>query len=100
MEGGGQRRVDAQHAKHKLTARERLAALLDPGSFMESGVFVEHRCTDFNMAKQTYPGETLCGICCFRLSSISSESSTLDNQPAELYCFVTGMHWCSRHNNH
>ena len=47
--GGGQKRIDAQHAKGKLTARERLERLLDPGSFEEFDMFVQHRCTDFGM---------------------------------------------------
>ena len=48
--GGGQDRIDAQHAKGKMTARERVEALLDRGSFREMDMFVEHRTTDFNMA--------------------------------------------------
>ncbi|EPY82678.1 propionyl-CoA carboxylase beta chain, mitochondrial [Camelus ferus] len=48
--GGGQRRIDAQHKRGKLTARERISLLLDPGSFIESDMFVEHRCADFGMA--------------------------------------------------
>ena len=55
--GGGQRRVDAQHAKGKLTSRERIELLLDPGTFEEWDMFVEHRCTDFGMEKQTIPGD-------------------------------------------
>ncbi len=55
--GGGQRRIDAQHGKGKLTARERLNLLLDPGSFEEWDMFVEHRCTDFGMADQKVPGD-------------------------------------------
>ncbi len=55
--GGGQKRIAAQHAKGKLTARERIEALLDPGSFEEWGMFVEHRCTDFNMAESKIPGD-------------------------------------------
>lgn len=56
--GGGQRRIDAQHAKGKLTARERLEVLLDEGTFEEWDVFVEHRCTDFGMDKQEkIPGD-------------------------------------------
>ena len=47
--GGGQKRIDAQHDKGKLTARERLAMLLDPGSFEEFDMFVQHRCTNFGM---------------------------------------------------
>jgi len=55
--GGGQRRIDAQHAKGKLTARERLEILLDPDSFEEYDMFVEHGCTDFGMAEQRVPGD-------------------------------------------
>ncbi len=55
--GGGQRRIDAQHAKGKLTARERLDALLDEGSFEEWDMFVEHRCADFGMADTKVPGD-------------------------------------------
>ena len=49
--GGGQARIDAQHKKGKLTARERLELLLDTGSFEEFDMFVQHRCTDFGMDK-------------------------------------------------
>ena len=55
--GGGQRRMDTQHAKGKLTARERIDLLLDEGSFEEWDMFVEHRCADFGMADQTIPGD-------------------------------------------
>jgi propionyl-CoA carboxylase beta chain len=55
--GGGERRIEAQHAKGKLTARERLDVLLDEGSFEESGMFVEHRCADFGMESQKIPGD-------------------------------------------
>jgi propionyl-CoA carboxylase beta chain len=55
--GGGQKRVDTQHAKGKLTARERIEQLLDEGSFEEWDMFVEHRCADFGMDKQTIPGD-------------------------------------------
>jgi propionyl-CoA carboxylase beta chain len=56
--GGGQKRIDSQHAKGKLTARERLELLLDPGSFEEWDMFKEHRCVDFGMdqAEKT-PGD-------------------------------------------
>ncbi|XP_071949379.1 propionyl-CoA carboxylase beta chain, mitochondrial-like [Antedon mediterranea] len=58
-EGGGQHRIDSQHKKGKLTARERVNLLMDPGSFVEFDTFVEHRCTDFGMAepKNTFPGD-------------------------------------------
>ena len=55
--GGGERRVAAQHGKGKLTARERIEVLLDEGSFEEFDMFVAHRCTDFGMEKQKYPGD-------------------------------------------
>ncbi|RWQ87264.1 MAG: acyl-CoA carboxylase subunit beta [Mesorhizobium sp.] len=55
--GGGQKRVDAQHAKGKLTARERLVVLLDEGSFEEYDMYVTHRATDFGMAEQKVPGD-------------------------------------------
>ena len=56
-QGGGAKRVEAQHAKGKLTARERLELLLDPGSFEEWDMFVEHDCTDFGMAEQKVAGD-------------------------------------------
>jgi propionyl-CoA carboxylase beta chain len=55
--GGGQKRIDSQHAKGKLTARERIELLLDTGSFEEWDMFKEHRCTDFGMAEQSVPGD-------------------------------------------
>ncbi|WP_306117846.1 MULTISPECIES: acyl-CoA carboxylase subunit beta [unclassified Roseitalea] len=57
MLGGGQKRIEAQHARGKLTARERLAVLLDEGSFEEFDMFVEHRCTDFSMDETRIPGD-------------------------------------------
>src|SRR5438094_2008928 len=56
-QGGGERRIEAQHAKGKLTARERIDALLDPGSFEEYDMFVEHRSIDFGMENQKIPGD-------------------------------------------
>lgn len=55
--GGGQRRIDSQHKKGKLTARERIELLLDPDTFEEWDMFVEHRCHDFGMDKQSTPGD-------------------------------------------
>jgi len=55
--GGGKKRVESQHKKGKLTARERLDMLLDPDSFEEWDMFMEHRCTDFGMDDQTIPGD-------------------------------------------
>jgi propionyl-CoA carboxylase beta chain len=55
--GGGDRRISAQHAKGKLTARERIELLLDHDSFEEFDMFVEHRCADFGMDKTKIPGD-------------------------------------------
>jgi propionyl-CoA carboxylase beta chain len=55
--GGGEKRIAAQHAKGKLTARERIDVLLDEGSFEEYDMFVEHRCSDFGMENQKVPGD-------------------------------------------
>ena len=55
--GGGQRRIDSQHAKGKLTARERVELLLDEASFEEFDMFVAHRCTDFGMADDRPAGD-------------------------------------------
>ena len=55
--GGGPRRVEAQHGKGKLTARERIEALLDTDSFEEWDMFVEHRCNDFGMPDTKVPGD-------------------------------------------
>ncbi|MEQ6202523.1 acyl-CoA carboxylase subunit beta [Sulfitobacter sp. HNIBRBA2951] len=55
--GGGQKRIDAQHGRGKLTARERVHLLLDEGSFEEFDMFVTHRCTDFGMEQQKPAGD-------------------------------------------
>jgi propionyl-CoA carboxylase beta chain len=57
LEGGGHARIESQHKKGKLTARERLHFLLDDGSFQEIGMLVSHRSTDFGMEKEKYPGD-------------------------------------------
>ncbi|NWJ45064.1 MAG: acyl-CoA carboxylase subunit beta [Chloroflexi bacterium] len=57
MLGGGQKRIDAQHAKGKLTARERIDLLLDEGTFEELDAFVTHRSTDFGLENQKYMGD-------------------------------------------
>lgn len=72
MLGGGEHRIAKQHEKGKLTARERIQAFLDPGSFMEAGALVQHRCTDFGMEKQNFYGQCSArgrreGGCCFQL---------------------------------
>lgn len=55
--GGGEKRIENQHKKGKLTARERIELLLDENSFQEMGMFVEHRSHDFGLEKQKYPGD-------------------------------------------
>ena len=55
--GGGDRRIEAQHKRGKLTARERIDLLLDEGSFEEFDMFVEHRCTDFGLEDSKFPGD-------------------------------------------
>ena len=55
--GGGERRIEAQHKRGKLTARERIDLLLDENSFEEFDMYVEHRCTEFGMAEMKFPGD-------------------------------------------
>ncbi|MDR0659521.1 MAG: acyl-CoA carboxylase subunit beta [Prevotellaceae bacterium] len=55
--GGGEKRIDSQHKKGKYTARERVAMLLDEGSFEEFDMFVQHRCANFGLEKETYLGD-------------------------------------------
>ena len=57
LAGGGVDRVATQHNKGKLTARERIDVLVDPGSFEEFDMFVTHRCNDFGLEKASYPGD-------------------------------------------
>jgi propionyl-CoA carboxylase beta chain len=57
LQGGGEQRIARQHGKGKLTARERLDLLLDPGTFVELDRFVTHRATEFGLAEQQYPGD-------------------------------------------
>ena len=55
--GGGQKRIDSQHAKGKMTARERIESLVDDGSFEEFDMFVTHRCVNFGMEKTKFLGD-------------------------------------------
>ncbi len=57
LKGGGEKRIEQQHAKGKLTARERIKLLLDEGSFVEMDMLVKHRTTDFGLDKQRIPGD-------------------------------------------
>ena len=78
--GGGQSKIDAQHSKGKLTARERIELLLDEGSFEEFDMFVQHRCTNFSMEKQHYDGDgviTGAGTIDGRLVYISAQDFTV-----------------------
>lgn len=78
--GGGQHRIDAQHARGKLTARERVDLLLDEDSFEEFDMFVEHRCNDFGMENTKFPGDgvvTGCGTINGRLVYVYSQDFTV-----------------------
>jgi len=78
--GGGQKRIDAQHKKGKLTARERVELLCDPGTFIEYDMFAEHTCTDFGMDKQTFPGDSVVtgqGLIHGRLAYVFSQDFTV-----------------------
>src|SRR3954466_14203022 len=94
--GGGERRVQAQHAKGRLPARERIELLLDADSFEEWDMFVEHRSVDFGMAEQRVPGDgvvTGYGTVNGRLVFVFSQDSTvfggsLSEAHAEKICKV------------
>ena len=79
-QGGGVKRIAAQHAKGKLTARERIELLVDEGTFEEWDMFVEHRCSDFGMQNQKIPGDgvvTGCGFINGRLVFVFSQDFTV-----------------------
>jgi len=94
--GGGEKRIEAQHKKGKLTARERLELLLDEGTFEEWDMFVEHRCTDFGMQDNKIPGDgvvTGYGMINGRLVFVYSQDFTvfggaLSESHAEKICKV------------
>ena len=97
--GGGQARIDAQHKKGRLTARERVDLLLDPGSFEEIDMYVEHNCIDFGMAEQVVPGDgvvTGSGTINGRLVFVFSQDFTvfggsLSERHAQKICKVMDM---------
>ena len=97
--GGGAKRIEAQHSKGKLTARERLALLLDPGSFEEYDMFVQHRCTNFGMDKEHFDGDgvvTGCGTIDGRLVYVFAQDFTvsggsLSKTMSEKICKVMDM---------
>jgi len=72
--GGGQERIEQQQARGKLTARERIDLLLDPGSFNELGTFISHRASDFGLAEQQYLGD-----------AVVSGSGKVDGSPIFVY---------------
>ena len=55
--GGGEKRIESQHKKGKLTARERIELLVDEGTFEEIDMFVKHRSSDFGLDKRKFPGD-------------------------------------------
>jgi len=97
--GGGEKRIEAQHAKGKLTARERLALLLDEGSFEEYDMFVQHRCTNFGIEKSHPDGDgvvTGCGTIDGRLVYVFAQDFTvsggsLSKTMSEKICKVMDM---------
>jgi len=97
--GGGQRRIDAQHTKGRLTARERIEILLDEGSFEEIDMYVEHNCVDFGMDRQAIPGDgavTGSGTINGRLVFVFSQDFTvfggsLSERQAQKICKVMDM---------
>jgi len=97
--GGGQKRIDAQHKKGKLTARERLDLLVDEGSFEEFDMFVTHRCSDFGLDKQRISGDgvvTGYGTIEGRLTFVFSQDfttfgGTLAEGHAEKICKIMDM---------
>ncbi len=94
--GGGEKRIAVQHAKGKLTARERIELLLDEGTFEEWDMFVEHRCHDFGMADNKIPGDGVVigyGMINGRLAFVFSQDFTvfggaLSEAHAEKICKV------------
>ncbi|MDN3587243.1 acyl-CoA carboxylase subunit beta [Pedobacter aquatilis] len=97
--GGGQERIDAQHKKGKLTARERVHFLMDEGSFEEIGMLVTHRSTDFGMEREKYLGDgviTGYGMVNGRLTYVFSQDFTvfggsLSETHAEKICKLMDM---------
>ena len=77
--GGGEKRIDSQHKKGKLTARERIDLLLDEGSFEEFDMFVSHRSIDFGLDKETYLSD-----------GVVTGYGTIDGRLG--LCFLTGFY--------
>jgi hypothetical protein len=82
-QGGGQERIDRQHASGKLTARERLDLLLDKGSFVELDRFVTHRSHDFGMGEQKFLGDGPARLCVVRV--VNPEQAAVVRRIFQLY---------------
>ncbi|KQC10682.1 MAG: methylmalonyl-CoA carboxyltransferase [Candidatus Cloacimonas sp. SDB] len=97
--GGGEKKIEAQHGKGKLTARERIELLVDKDSFEEFDMFVTHRCKDFNMDQISFPGDgvvTGCGTIDGRMIYLYAQDFTviggsLSRTHAEKICKVMEM---------
>ncbi len=78
--GGGEKAIEKQHERGKMTARERITQLLDPDSFEEFDAFVRHRCTNFGQEKKSFPGDgvvTGCGTIGGRLVYVFAQDFTV-----------------------
>lgn len=88
--GGGYAGIERQHNNGKLTARERIAKLVDEGTFQEIGLFAKHQCCDFDMADKEMPGDgvvTGCGAVCGRIVHVASQDFTVAGGAAgEVHC--------------
>ena len=97
--GGGEKRIQQQHASGKLTARERIDLLFDPGTFHEMDLFVKHRCTNFGMDKVSIPADGVVTgygkvngrtVCVFS-QDFTAKGGTLGEMHAKKICRVMDM---------
>ena len=99
--GGGEKAIAKQHEKGKYTARERIAMLLDEGSFEEMDMFVEHRCTNFGMEKKHYPGDGVVTGCGYRLRYHRRSLGLHFRTGFHCFCwFIVGNHVFENLQNH
>ncbi len=87
LEGGGEARRARQHARGKLSARERLEVLLDAGSFREYDMLKTHRCTDFGMEKDAVPGDGVVSCRTYRKRLLKNSHGSVCNIVFELALF-------------
>jgi len=104
--GGGIKRIEKQHEKGKLTARERIDLLLDDGSFREYDMLKQHRCTEFGMEKQQIPGDgvitghgTINGRTVFVFSQVCHNTHSMQMLSYVIpfvpwLSFLLCFHWC------